>query len=441
MANFPDGTPNPIELPVLSNPSGFAPSEPKADPYIAESASIAPGASLELGEWQFSLPEGLKTFSFVVTLEAETAAHGVLPSVMNTGTGTEGSPNILVRGFAGKLGQGFADGPLSSASFGLYTLATAVAADGTIFVADTFNNAIRRIGTDGQVATIVGSPTSPGNIDGSSTVSQITLPSGIACSPDGLTIYFTQLNSVVRVATASAIGNPASRSTWTVTTAAGLAGTNGTADHTSGTNARFMGTEAIVYVSPTTYYVADANRIRVINRTGSGFTSDQHSVRTLAGGTAGGYADGTLTNARFTGVPSIALNPEGDVIASDGVNYRIRKITSGGTVTTLAGSGTFGYLDSETPLSARFASLGSIAVDRSGYAYVMDSGNKLIRRISPQGAVSTVAGTLGLPGGTDGPGNSALFRAAGAGMSILPGGDLLITDESRLRLVQRVISN
>lgn len=442
VSNFPDGTPNPIELPVLSNPSGFAPSEPKADPYIAETASIAPGASLELGEWQFSLPEGLKTFSFVVTLEAETASHGVLPSVMNTGTGTKGSPNVIVRGYAGKAGgSSYADGPLSSAAFGSSLAGICSAADGTIFVADRFNNAIRRIGTDGLVTTIIGGAAAGGTVDGGSAVSQISDPVGIACSPDGLTLYFTQTNFVVRMAAANALANPSTRAAWNVTTVAGLADTAGVTDNTNGSNARFDDTRGIVYVSPSTYYVVDATRIRIVNRIGNGFTSSDHSVRTLAGGTVTGYVDGIGASARFGGDLMIALNPEGDLYVSDQSNSRIRKITSSRTVSTFVGSGVAGYQDSVTPGLARFNFPGALAVDKSGYTYVLDTSNSLVRRISPLGAVSTVAGTLSIQGTSDGPGNTALFTSGINGMTLLPGGDLLITDSTRLRLIQRVVSN
>lgn len=441
VSNFPDGTPNPIELPTLSNPTGFAPSDPKADPYIAESASIAPGASLELGEWQFSLPKGLKTFSFIVTVEAETAVHGILPSVLNSGTGTKGSPNVIVRGYAGKAGgSSYADGSLSAAAFGSSLAGICSAADGTIFVADRFNNAIRRIGTDGQVTTIIGGAATGGTVDGGSAVSQISDPVGIACSPDGRTLYFTQTNFVVRSATAGSFAN-STRAAWTVTTVAGLADTPGTADNTIGSSARFNDTKGIVYVSPSTYYVVDATKVRVVNRTGSGFTSSDHSVRTLAGGTVTGYVDGIGASARFGGDLMIALNPEGDLYVSDPSNSRIRKITSSRTVSTFVGSGVAGYQDSLSPGAARFNFPGALAVDKSGYTYVLDTSNSLVRRISPLGAVSTVAGTLSIQGTSDGPGNTALFTSGINGMTLLPGGDLLITDSTRLRLIQRVISN
>jgi hypothetical protein len=439
-SNFPDGTPNPIELPVLSNPSGFAPSEPKPDPYIAETASIAPGASLELGEWQFSLPEGLKTFSFVVTVEAETAAHGVLPSVLNTGTGTKGSPNVLVRGFAGRLGSGYTDGPLSTSAFAGIS-GVAAAADGTIFVSDILNKAIRRIGTNGQVTTILGGSPTGGTVDGTSDFSQVELVGGIACSPDGLTLYFSQSNHVIRTATANPAVDPATRNAWSVTTIAGLAGTSGTTDATSGTNARFTNPGAVFYVSPTNIYVLEDTRIRSISKTGSGTSSADYSVRTLAGGTTAGNINATGSAARFGGCYSGGLAPNGDLLVADAGNFLIRKVTPGGVVTTHAGSGLWGYQDSLNPANARISWTWGLAVDKSGYAYVKDVTNNLIRRVSPSGSITTVAGTLNQIGSTDGPGNTALFQETASFMVVLPGGDLLFSDLTRLRLIQRVISN
>jgi len=155
-------------------------------------------------------------------------------------------------------------------------------------------------------------------------------------------------------------------------------------------------------------YVADTNNYTIRKITSAGV------VTTLAG-TAGvfGYADGTGSAAQFTYPYSVAVDSTGsNVYVADLSNQSIRKIVvSTGAVTTLAGSPNngCGYADG-TGTAASFCNPEGVAVDSSGNVYVSDTGYSIIRKITSAGVVTTVAGTPGVYGSADGTKASAQFN-------------------------------
>ncbi|MFM7018094.1 SMP-30/gluconolactonase/LRE family protein [Flavobacterium sp.] len=148
-------------------------------------------------------------------------------------------------------------------------------------------------------------------------------------------------------------------------------------------------------------YVADSgnNRIRKIEATGN------HMVSTIAGSGVEGYADGIGTNAVFASPNGICIDNQGNLYVTDFWNYKIRKITPSGVVTTVAGK-TPGYVDGTSAI-AKFSYLEGICVDTQGNLFVADGGNHKIRKITPTGVVSTIAGSTS--GYQDGVGISAQF--------------------------------
>ncbi|UCH59539.1 MAG: ABC transporter substrate-binding protein [Anaerolineales bacterium] len=169
-----------------------------------------------------------------------------------------------------------------------------------------------------------------------------------------------------------------------------------------GPQARFLGPEGLAVDRQGNIYVAErfGNRIRRINPGGT--------VSTLAGTGIPGYADGPASSAQFNYPFGLALDGAGNLYVGDTFNHRIRVVHIDGTVSTFAGDGTAGYRDGPT-LQAQFDRPTGVAISASGVLYVADSGNNCIRAISPEGMVSTLAGS-GERGFKDGPPDQAQFN-------------------------------
>jgi phospholipase C len=214
-----------------------------------------------------------------------------------------------------------------------------------------------------------------------------------------------------------------------VTTLAGSAGNSGSADGT-GSDARFNAPAGIAVDGRTNVYVADTGNhtVRMIAPAGA--------VTTIAGSAGNsGSDDGTGGDARFNGPAGIAVDTATNVYVADTGNHTIRRITPAGVVSTIAGSaGTSGANDGlgvvlagGSLIPARFKSPAALAVDGGRYLYVADTGNHTIRRISPTGVVDTLAGSAGNPGATDGTGPNARFNNPG-GIALDTTGNLCVAD-------------
>jgi hypothetical protein len=177
-------------------------------------------------------------------------------------------------------------------------------------------------------------------------------------------------------------------------------------------------------------YVADTvnDTIRKITSAGN--------VTTLAG-SAGqiGSTDGTGSAARFYYPRSVAVDTAGNVYAAEFYNHTIRKITPDGQVTTLAGSaGQSGSADG-TGSAARFYQPQGVAVDSDGNVYVADTGNDTIRMITPAGDVTTLAGSVGQSGGADGIGSAARFNLP-QGVAVDSAGNVYVADTYNNRITK-----
>ncbi|HMI62466.1 MAG TPA: hypothetical protein VK518_16230, partial [Puia sp.] len=168
----------------------------------------------------------------------------------------------------------------------------------------------------------------------------------------------------------------------------------------------------------TLVYVADQNNYRV-----QGIIN--FSVFTLAGGPSQGYVDATGTAARFSQPGSVALAPDGTLYVSDAGNHAIRKVTPAGVVTTLAG-GSSGVTDG-TGTAAKFEGPGALTLDAQGNLYVADT---YIRKITPQGVVTTLTSEW-----ADGSG-LVLFNASG--IAVNPAGTIFYISDYGTHCIYRM---
>lgn len=402
--------------------------------------------------WQFVVPAGVGAFEFSVTVVADTQV-GAPPEA---GT-NQGSPNVDVMTYAGAA-LGTADGTYAEARLGRVT---ALAPDGmgNTFFVDATSNAVRVVGCDGFVHTIAGG-VGAGMVNGNGLVAKFSSPSGIAVTlasspnPGTYNVYVADTgNHVVRVVQFSptpgtnGFAGPVEwdAAKWTVSTVAGTAGTAGKNDGT-GDVATFNAPFGMCVSGGGNLFVGEklGNRIRRVQlRGGDATVAANYVVKTVAGDVSAvaglaGTTDGTGIAARFSAPLGIAADLAGNVLVADSLNNRVRKVTPDGVTTTVAGS-TAGYNDA-LGTAAMFNVPSGIAVDPSGYAYVTDFTTCHIRRISPEGDVKTVAGT-GAAGTVNGAGNTATFNGP-FGIMVDPVGSLYVTDYNTgtLRYVERVIS-
>ena len=295
--------------------------------------------------------------------------------------------SAVVSTLAGSGISGSTNGTGSSASF---NSPNGIATDlsGNIFIADKSNHKIRKITSSGVVSTFAGSGTA-GSTDGTGTAASFNNPEGLTSDASGNVYVADAGNNKIRKITSAGV----------VTTFAG-SGTAGFLDGT-GTTAKFYYPYGITIDASGNVFVSDRtnNRIRKVTSAGT--------VSTLAGSGTAGYADGTGTFASFNSPLGITVDANGFIYVVDCYNQRIRRITSSGVVSTLAGSGSAGVVNGKGVL-ASFNNPTGITVDASGNVYIVDNNNQVIRLISPAGLVTTLAGS-GTAGSADGTNLTASF--------------------------------
>jgi sugar lactone lactonase YvrE len=292
-------------------------------------------------------------------------------------------------------------------------LGVAVDSAGIVYVADSGNQVIRKISADGVVSTLAGTPNVLGSADGMGGAASFNYPSGIAVDDTGVVYVSDQGNNTIRTITPAGL----------VATLAGAAGIAGSKDG-SGTGAEFDSPYGLTVDAARTVYVGDEGNSTIRSIRSDGL------VTTLAGAAfASGSSDGAGSEARFfaskfgSGAPipgpaGVTVANDGNTYVADTGNQTIRKVSPDGTVTTLAGSpspppgSSSGCRFSDGAGSvAQFCVPQGVAVDLVGAVYVADTGNSVVRKITPQGDVTTLAGSPGIAGGTDGVGSTARFGA------------------------------
>jgi sugar lactone lactonase YvrE len=317
----------------------------------------------------------------------------------------------VVSTFAGSPGQsGSTNGTGSAARFHAPVDLTVDSA-GNVYVADRDNHAIRKISPAGAVTTLAGNPAASGSFDGIGSAARFRNPEGIVVDAAGTLYVSDTLNPLIRKVTA----------TGAVTTLAGTAGMYGTADGT-GAAARFIRPRGIKLDAAGNLIVADSNTETIRKVTPGGV------VTTLAGGAnIPGFVDGTGSAVRFDAPTGIALDAAGNIYIADTFNFSIRKMTPAGAVTTLSGGPKLAGSTDGAGTAARFNQTGGCAMDAAGNLYVADSINCTIRRITPAGMVTTLAGSPGVQGSANGTGSAARFYRPAA-VAVDTAGNLFVAD-------------
>ena len=319
---------------------------------------------------------------------------------------------LEVTTLAGQSGRtGSADGTGSAA---LFSGPADVAVDtfGNLYVADAFNDTVRKVTPAGVVSTMAGSPGSAGSADGTGAAARFNHPSGVAVDSSGNVYVADTDNDTVREITPAGV----------VTTLAGQAGLSGSADGT-GAAARFNGPSGLAVDAAGNRYVADTlnHTLRMITSGGV--------VSTLAGQAGlSGSADGTGAAARFFGPQGLAADASGNLFVADTNNQTIRQVVlATGAVSTLAGSAAAAGSADGPNTSARFFYPSAVTVDGYGNLFVADTDNDTIREVALAGIVSTLAGQAGVSGSADGFGSAARLNFP-SGIAVDTSGNLYVAD-------------
>ncbi len=302
---------------------------------------------------------------------------------------------------------GFADGTGKEAQFN-FPPGVAVDVSGNVYVADFSNHKIRKITPEGIVTTFAGS--TQGFANGVGAEAKFSNPVDVALDTSG-NLYVADLgNHKVRKITPEGI----------VSTFAGS--TAGYLDEV-GELAQFNQINGITIDHTGNIYVSDKANIKIRKITPEGL------VTTLAG-TIAGFADGEGDVAEFNLLRGIAVDVNGNVYVADDTNDKIRKISPSGMVSTLAGGDPKGYLDGAGDV-AQFNGPTGVAVDALGNVYVADYNNHKIRKITPNGMVSTLAGDVN--GYSDGKADLAQFSYP-YGIAVDASGTIYIADAANAKI-------
>jgi streptogramin lyase len=272
------------------------------------------------------------------------------------------TPGGVVTTLAGtSQSQGFVNANGTSAKFYL-PQSVVVDANDNVYVADLGNHRIRKITPNGDVTTFAGNGQyySNASYDGNGTAATFSAPIGLAIDASG-NIYVTEQIGKIRKITPSG----------DVTTIAGQGGSTTSTDG-NGTAATFNQPSGIAVAADGSLYVGEysGNKIRKIATNGD--------VTTIAGDGTAGFADGNGSNAKFNGIKQLSIAPDGNIYVADFSNYRVRKVTPTGDVTTFAGSSNPGNTDGDIS-TATFTYIGGVVPFNNEYIIICDEGWRRIR--------------------------------------------------------------
>jgi uncharacterized protein (TIGR03437 family) len=356
----------------------------------------------------------------------------------------------LVTTIAGTGERGFSGegGPATAAALGLAFLVNecdparfeeqshlTVDPAGNIYIADSSNQRIRRLAPDGILTTVAGSGERPAidsrcspqggaaaaGDNGPAASARLYGPAQAIPTPDGALLIVDQKNNRIRLVA----------SDGRITTLVGSNLHTFFSPNIPATSSPLDWPSAAAYAPDGSLYFAELHSHRIARLAPNG------RLQLIAGTGSSGDApeNATAATARLSSPTHLLFDPVGNLYIADQGNHKIRRITPAGLITTLAGTGAAGFSGDEGPAAAaRLNQPNALALDAAGNLYIADMGNHRIRRIAPNGTITTVAGT-GQPGrGADNiPATESALRFPNS-VAIHPSGDLLIADWQNFRI-------
>jgi sugar lactone lactonase YvrE len=301
--------------------------------------------------------------------------------------------------------------------------------DGNVYVADTYNHRIRRISLDGKIATVAGNGEEGSAGDGGPAIAaRLSYPSGLAVDSAGNLYIAIPSKGVVRKVSRNGI----------ITTVAGR-GTRGlSGDGGLATDAELRNPASITVDAAGNLYIVDAG-ISGIRR-----VSPDGLIATVPGSLPDGFTGDVSADSRLEFPTAVCLDRQENLVFATS-RRRVRRLSSDGSVVTVAGDGGVGFAgDGEPAVQAHFSGISSLAIDHEGAIYVADIWNNRVRKISTEGTITTAAGNGAEHfGGDGGPADLAQVNIAccmgGGGMTFDAEGNLYLADtwNSRVRKVSR----
>ena len=293
---------------------------------------------------------------------------------------------------------------------------------GNLYVADTANYRIRKIGLDGTITTVAGNGTFGSSGDGGAAINaQLWNPMGVAVDAKGNIYIADSNNNCVRMVSTNG----------TITTVAGISyGFSG--DGGPAINAGLAQPVSVAVSHSGDFYIVDSLNYRIRH------ISTSLVITTLAGNGFANYSGdgGPASNSQLSNPNGVAVDAAGNIYIVDTNNSRIRKIDTHSVLTTVAGNGISGYSGDHGPaIDAQLSAPNGVAVDQAGNLYIADTSNSVIRKVTPGGVITTIAGVPGAEGfaGDGGPALQSQL-ALPQGVATDTAGNIYIADTRNNRI-------